>query len=69
MVKKILFSLFAVLITAAASAQTALLYSTSFEDPDDVAEWTLADGSAGWYVGTVNASNGEFSLYVSNDGG
>lgn len=31
--------------------------------------WTMANATNGWYVGTATAKDGEYSLYVSNNGG
>ena len=31
--------------------------------------WTMANATNGWYVGTATAMDGEYSLYVSNNGG
>lgn len=58
----------AMLLPLGAAAQITLPYSTGFED-DDVSEWTIVNGSNGWYVGTATSNGGSKSLYISNTNG
>ncbi|MBO7109305.1 MAG: fibronectin type III domain-containing protein [Prevotella sp.] len=44
-----------------------LPYTTGFETGDDM-QWTLVNGTNGWYFGEAATDEGN-SLYISNDGG
>ncbi|MBQ1732445.1 MAG: hypothetical protein II037_09570 [Bacteroidales bacterium] len=48
-----------------------VIYSCNFEDADENASWTLANGNQTnkWYIGTAASNGGENGLYISNDGG
>lgn len=49
-------------------AGAALPYTTGFESGDD-ADWTFANNTNGWYIGTATSKDGSQSMYISNDNG
>ena len=70
--KKFLFSVMALFAAITMSvAQTALPYSTGFEDATDNALWTFDNGTNvnAWVIDEATNNGGSKALYVSNDEG
>lgn len=70
--KKFLFSVMALFVAVTLSfAQTALPYTTGFEDAEDNALWQFDNGSNAnaWVIGEAVNNGGTHALYLSNDGG
>lgn len=70
--KKFLFSVMALFTAVTLSfAQTALPYTTGFEDAEDNALWQFDNGSNAnaWVIGEAVNNGGTHALYLSNDGG
>ena len=57
--------------TPSNTANNNVVYSCDFEDADENANWTLANGSQTnkWHIGTAANNGGENGLYISNDDG
>lgn len=44
-------------------------YAYDFEDPEEWSRWETASAMADWYRGSEQPLNGEYSLYISRNGG
>jgi uncharacterized protein (TIGR02145 family) len=68
---KVALSAILLFFTAFASFGQNVIYSCDFEDADENANWTLANGTQTnkWYIGTAANNGGEKGLYISSDAG